>query len=71
MKIELKVKCFNPGCDISLSVEETDIAFATALSIISDEAIKLMKSRELKNNNETLTIGTSDHNPITTSQIKF
>ena len=52
-------------------MEETDIALATALSIISDEAIKLMKSRELKNNNETLTIGTSDHNPITTSQIKF
>ena len=44
MKIELKIKCFNPGCDINLNVEETDIALATALSIISDEANKLMKT---------------------------
>ena len=63
MLIELKVKCFNPGCDINFkvadpSLEETDIS--ETLSQITDEVIRLMSNRELKSKYENLTITTSD-----------
>lgn len=76
MTIELKVKCFNPGCDITLKVDNVDVALSTALSLLSNEVIKLMDNRELKPINfsipeqpQTLTIKTSDGS--STEEIQF
>ena len=74
--IELKVICFNRGCDITLKVDNVDVALSTALSLLSNEVIKLMDNRELKPINfsipeqpQTLTIKTSDGS--STEEIQF
>ena len=48
MIIEVKVKCFNPGCDINIKIDDPDIAVGTGLMLLTNEVIRLMENRELK-----------------------
>ena len=63
MLIELKVRCFNPGCDINFKIDDSSLEesnISEKLSQITDEIIRLMNNRELKPKYENLTITTSD-----------
>ena len=77
MMSEVKVKCFNPGCDINLKLDDPNIAVGSALSLMTNEVIKLMNNRDLKKTLEAdlftpspgLTIANSEGDKV--EDIKF
>ena len=46
--IEIRIECLNPGCKIDYKIDEVVINIEETLKTMTDEIIRVMHNRELK-----------------------